>query len=177
MQVARSLFVLIFAAIAAATGIVAQAGDAPVLAVLEYRGGLLPKRADIRATTGPVQSPFAGMPRAVWVLREGDTLRQEYSPPTRFIRLFQQSGNSPQLLCNLVVRYTRTEKGWRPAYLLLQLPPSIWDGEKFVPRPGMGTREPVQLVNATEPTLDGYYHSLSFGLASGPTQIIAWEVQ
>lgn len=177
MQVARLLFALIFAAIAAATGFTARAGDAPVLAVLEYSGGLLPKRADILAKTGLVQSPFANMPRAVWVLREGDTLSQEHSPPARFIQFFQLSGNTPQLLCNLVVRYTRTEKGWRPAYLLLQLPPSIWDGEKFIPRPGMGTREPVQIVNATEPTVDGYHHGLSFGLTSGPTQITAWEVQ
>jgi hypothetical protein len=177
MQVARPLLVLMCAAIAAVTGFTAQADDAPVLAVLEYSGGLLPKRTDIRAKTGLVKSPFANMPRAVWVLREGETLSQEHSPATRFIQLFQLSGNTPQLLCNLVVRYTRSEKGWRPAYLLLQLPPNIWDGEKFIPRPGMGTREPVQIVNAAEPTTDGFYRSLSFGLASGPTRVTAWEVQ
>jgi hypothetical protein len=177
MKISRFLCVLMFVAVAATTGFTAQADDAPVLAVLEYSGGLLPKRADIRAKTGQVKSPFANMPRAVWVLREGDTLSQEHSPPARFIQLFQLSGNTPQLLCNFVVRYSRSEKGWRPAYLLLQLPPSIWDGEKFIPRPGMGTREPVQIVNAAEPTTDGFYHSLSFGLPSGPTQITAWEVQ
>jgi len=177
MQVARPLFVLFFAALAAATGFTAQADDAPVLAVLEYSGGLLPKRADIRAKTGLVKSPFANMPRAVWVLREGDTLSQEYSPAARFIQLFQMSGNTPQLLCNFVVRYTRSEKGWRPAYLLLQQPPVTWDGEKFVPRTGMSAREPVLIVNAAEPAADGFYHSLSFGLASGPTQVTAWEVQ
>lgn len=177
MQIARSLFVLIFAAIAASTGFVAQADDAPVLAVLEYSGGLLPKRADIRAKTGLVKSPFADMPRAVWVLREGDTLRQEHAPPARFIQLFQLSDNTPQLLCNIVVRYTRGPKGWRPAYLLLQQPPVTWDGEKFIPRTGMSTREPVQIVNPAEPTTDGSHHSLGFGLASGPVQITAWEVQ
>ncbi|HJW80708.1 MAG TPA: hypothetical protein VJ396_00565, partial [Acidiferrobacterales bacterium] len=149
----------------------------PVLAVLEYSGGLLPKRADIRANTGMVQSPFANMPRAVWTLREGDTIRQEFSPPARFIKFVHLSSNAPQLLCSLVVRYTRSEKGWRPAYLLLQQSPAIWDGEKFIPRPGMGTREPVQTVNPTEPTGDGFYHGLSFGLGSGPVQITAWEVQ
>jgi len=177
MQISRVLFVLTFAAIAAATGFTARADDAPVLAVLEYSGGLLPKRADIRARKGVVQSPFANMPRAVWVLREGDTLKQEYSPAARFIQLFQQSDNAPQLLCNIVVRYVRDQKGWRPAYLLLQQPPVMWDGEKFVPRTGLSTREPAQIVSATEPTADGFYHNLSFGLASGPAQITAWEVQ
>jgi hypothetical protein len=177
MHVARPLFVLVFAAIAAATGFTTRADDAPVLAVLEYSGGLLPKRADIRAKTGQVKSPFANMPRAVWVLREGETLSQEHSPPARFIQFFQLSGNTPQLLCNIVVRYERGQKGWRPTYLLLQQPPVTWDGEQFVPRTGMSAREPVQIVNAAEPTADGFYHSLSFGLASGPAQVIAWEVQ
>ena len=177
MQISRFLFVLMFAAMAASTGVTTRADDTPVLAVLEYSGGLLPKRADIRANTGMVQSPFANMPRAVWTLREGDTIRQEYSPPARFIKFVHLSSNAPQLLCSLVVRYTRSEKGWRPAYLLLQQSPAIWDGEKFIPRPGMGTREPVQVVNPTEPTGDGFYHGLSFGLGSGPVQITAWEVQ
>ena len=177
MQISRFLFVLMFAAMAASTGVTTRADDAPVLAVLEYSVGLLPKRADIRANTGMVQSPFANMPRAVWTLREGDTIRQEYSPPARFIKFVHLSSNAPQLLCSLVVRYTRSEKGWRPAYLLLQQSPAIWDGEKFIPRPGMGTREPVQVVNPTEPTGDGFYHGLSFGLGSGPVQITAWEVQ
>ena len=177
MQISRFLFVLMFAAMAASTGVTTRADDTPVLAVLEYSGGLLPKRADIRANTGMVQSPFANMPRAVWTLREGDTIRQEFSPPARFIKFVHLSSNAPQLLCSLVVRYTRSEKGWRPAYLLLQQSPAIWDGEKFIPRPGMGTREPVQVVNPTEPTGDGFYHGLSFGLGSGPVQITAWEVQ
>ena len=76
MQISRFLFVLMFAAMAASTGVTTRADDAPVLAVLEYSGGLLPKRADIRSNTGMVQSPFANMPRAVWTLREGDTIRQ-----------------------------------------------------------------------------------------------------
>ncbi len=166
-----------FAVIAASTGFMARADDAPVLAVLEYSGGILPKRADIRAKTGLVKSPFANMPRAVWVLREGDTLSQEYSPAARFIQFFQMSGNTPQLLCNIVVRYVRGQKGWRPAYLLLQQSPVTWDGEKFVPRTGMSAREPMQIVNTAGPTADGFYHSLSFGLASGPVQVTAWEVQ
>src|SRR4030067_334817 len=195
MQISRFLFVLMFAAMAASTGVTTRADDTPVsamaastgvttraddtpvLAVLEYSGGLLPKRADIRANTGMVQSPFANMPRAVWTLREGDTIRQEYSPPARFIKFVHLSSNAPQLLCSLVVRYTRSEKGWRPAYLLLQPSPAIWDGEEFIPRRGMGTREPVQTVNPTEPTGDGFYHGLSFGLGSGPVQITAWGAE
>ena len=177
MRITRYLFALTCVAMAASAGFAVQADDTPVLAVLEYSGGLLPKRVDILAKTGVVKSPFAGMPRTLWTLREGDTLRQDNTPPARFIKLVYLSGNTPQLLCNLVVRYTRGEKGWRPAYLLLQLPPTIWDGEKFIARPGMGTREPVQIVNPTEPAGDGFYHSLSFGLGSGPTQITTWEVQ
>ena len=174
MQIARSLIALIFTALASATGF---AADAPVLAVLEYSSGLLPKRADILAKKGMVKSPFAGMPRAVWTLREGDTLNQEFSPPARFIQFFQLSDNTPRLLCNIIVRYVRSPKGWRPAYLLQQQPPVTWDGDKFVPRPGMSAREPVQIVETAGPTTDGFYHSLRFGLSSGPTQVNAWEVQ
>lgn len=177
MRITRFLFALTCITLAATSGFAARADDAPVLAVLEYSGGLLPKRADIRAQLGAFKSPFAEMPRSVWTLREGDTLKQEQTPPARFIKLVYVSGNSPQLLCNIIVRYTPGANGWRPSYLVLQLSPTIWDGEKFIPRPGMGTREPVQIVNPTEPAGDGFYHSLSFGLGSGPTQITAWEVQ
>lgn len=177
MKLTHVLFAVILATFAVSNGSVAQADDAPVLAVLEYGDGLLAGRADIRARTGLVTAPFANVSRALWVLREGDTLRQKYPPPARFIQLFQLSGNAPQLLCNIVVRYTPGPSGWRPAYLILQQPPVMWDGEKFIPRTGMSTREPVLIVNPVEPTLDGSYHGLSFGLASGPTQIVAWEVQ
>jgi len=177
MRITRLFFVLTCVALAAASGFAVRADDASVLALLEYSGGLLPKRAEIRAQAGVVASPYAEKSRSVWTLREGDTLHQDQTPPSRFIKLVHLSGNSPQLLCNIVVRYTLGDKGWRPSYLLLQLPPTIWDGEKFIPRPGMGTREPVQIANPTEPAGDGFYHSLSFGLGSGPTQITAWEVQ
>lgn len=177
MRILRILLALTVTTLTASTGFAARAADAPLLAVLEYSGGLLPKRADIRAQAGTVKSPFADLPLAVWTLREGATFKQEYSPPDRFIKLFHLSGNAQQLLCNLIVHYTRTDKGWRPAYLLLQQSSVIWDGEQFVPRPGMGTREPVQIVSATESTADGYSRGLSFGLASGPVQITAWEVQ
>ena len=177
MKITRTFFVLTFTAMAAVAGFTAHADSTPVLAVLEYSGGLLPKRADIRAMKGLVRSPFAHMSRAIWVLREGDTLRQEFSPPARFIQLFRMSGNSPQLLCNIIVRYTRSQKGWRPAYLLQQQPPITWNGETFAPRTGMSAREPVQIIKPAGPAGDGFYHSLSFGLASGPTQVSAWEVQ
>jgi len=177
MHRTRFLLVLALAAMTAGTGGAARAVDPPALAVLEYSGGLFPKRVAIRSITGPVNSPFANMPRAVWLLREGDTLNQEYTPAARFIQLFQVSGNTQQLLCNIIVRYERGQQGWRPSYLLLQQPPVTWDGEKFIPRIGMSAREPVKIVNATDPATDGFYHSLSFGLASGPTQITAWEVQ
>ena len=177
MRILRILITLTFGAIVASTGLAVRAGDTPVLAVLEYSGGLLPKRAEILARPGVFKSPLAELPRAVWTLREGDILRQENSPPARFIRFVRLSDNSPVVLCNIVIRYSRVQKGWRPAYLLLQQSPVIFDGEKVVPRPGTGTREPVQIVATAEPTADGYFHSLSFGLASGPVQITAWEVQ
>jgi hypothetical protein len=177
MRILRMLLVLTCFAISATAGSVVHSDDAPVLALLEYSGGLLPKRAEIRAQTGVVTSPYTQISRSVWTLREGDTIRQDQTPASRFIRLVYLSGNTPLVLCNIVVRYTPSEKGWRPSYLLLQLSPSIWDGDKFVPRPGMGTREPVQIVNPIDPAGDGFYHSLSFGLGSGTTQITAWEVQ
>ena len=177
MPATQTLFALILAAMVASLSVMAQASEAPVLAVLEHRYNLLPARADIRARLGVVNSQIADKPRAVWNLREGATLNQEHSPAARFIKFVHLSANSPQILCSVVVRYTRSERGWRPAYLLLQLPTMVWDGEKFVPRPGTSTREPTQLINASEPAGDGYFHNLSFGLASGPVQITAWEVQ
>ena len=177
MRILRLFITLAFTAIAVSTGLSARADDAPVLAVLEYSGGLFPKRADIKAMRGVITSPLAGLSRAVWTLREGDTIEQVNSPPMRFIKLVHMPNNTPQQLCSIVVRYKRSVKGWRPTYLLLQQSPNIWDGEKFISRPGVSTRESVQIVNPIEPTGDGFYHGLSFGLGSGPVRITAWEVQ
>jgi len=178
MQTARSVFVLMFAVIATATGIVAQADDTPVLAVLEYRGGLLPKRADIRANPGVVKSPFAGMPRANWILREGDTLKQMNPPPERVIQFYQASGNDIQALCSFTVKYARGSNGWRPAFLLNSQPQMVWNGQKLVPRtPDKATQCTITVLKATPADAEGFYHSLAFGLASGPSQIDSWELQ
>jgi len=178
MQMARPLFVLIFTAIAAATGLVAHADNAPVLAILEYSGGLLPKRADIQATTGVVKSPFANKPRAVWILREGDTLKQVNPPPERLIRLYQLSGNDSQILCTIIVKYTRGRNGWRPAFLILSQPKDTWDGKELIP---LTTNETAQafvgLPKVPPANADGFHHTLAFGLASGPSRIDSWDVQ
>lgn len=178
MQISRSLFVLSFVALAASTGFVAQADDAPVLAVLEYSGGLLQKRADIRAQTGVVKSPFANKPRAVWILREGDTLKQENPPPERLIQFYQVSGNDTQLLCTITVKYARGRSGWRPAFLINSQPKVIWDGHKLIPLTTDETAQGfVDIPKAPHANADGFYHSLAFGLASGPSHIDSWDVQ
>ena len=178
MQTARAFFVLIFATIAAATGFVAQADDAPVLAVLEYSGGLLPKRAGIRAKTGVVKSPFANKSRTAWILREGDTLKQVNPPPERLIQLYQLSGNDPQILCTINVKYTRGRSGWRPAFLIISQPKVIWDGKKLIPFTTNETAQAfVDLPKAPPANADGFYHTLAFGLASGSSHIDSWEVQ
>lgn len=177
MRKTRILLVLSCLVLSASVGFTLRADEVPVLAVLEHNDDQTPNRAVIPFQLGVVKSPLAGWPHTVWTLREGDTLVQEYNPPSRFIKFVHLSGNAQQILCNVVVRYTPSAKGWRPSYLLLQLSPTIWDGEKAVPRPGMGTREPVQIVESAEPAGDGFYHALRFRLGSGPTQITAWEVQ
>jgi hypothetical protein len=178
MQIARSLFVLGFAAIAAATGFVACADDTPVLAVLEYSGGLLPKRTDIQAKMGVVKSPFANKPRAVWVLREGDTIKQVNPPPERLIQFYQVSGNDTQVLCTINVKYARGRNGWRPAFLISSQPNIVWDGQKLIQ---LTTEEKarafVDIPKAPPANADGFYHSLAFGLASGPSHIDSWDVQ
>ena len=178
MQAARSFFVLMFAVVAAATGIVAQADDAPVLAVLEYSGGLLPKRADIRAKPGLVKSPFAGLPRTAWILREGDTLKQVNPPPERLLQFYQAAGNDIRPLCTFTVKYARGQGGWRPAFFINSQPKVIWDGQKLVPRAAdKATQCIIQATKATPADADGFYHSLAFGLASGPSQVDSWDLQ
>lgn len=178
MQISRSLFALSFAALAASTGITAQADDAPVLAVLEYSGGLLPKRADIRAKPGVVKSPFANKPRAVWILREGDTLKQVNPPPEQLIQFYQVSGDDTQVLCTINVKYARGRSGWRPAFLISAQPNIIWDGKKLIPlTTDQKAQAFVDIPKAPPANADGFYHSLAFGLASGPSQIDSWDVQ
>lgn len=155
-----------------------DAEDAPVLAVLEYSGGLFPKRARIHSTKGTVKSPYLNLSQHSWTLREGDILKQEYAPRERVIQFFKAGGNTPQRVCSVVVRYARSDKGWRPTYLLLQQPPVMWNGEQLVPLPGAGgSRVPMQLINRHDPNTKGFYKTLSIGLASGAGRIDGWTVQ
>ncbi len=178
MQTARSFFGLMFVVVAATTGIVAQADDAPVLAVLEYSGGLLPKRAGIRAKTGMMKSPFAGMPRAAWILREGDTLKQLDPPPERIIQFYQASGNDIQPLCTFIVKYARGQSGWRPAFFINSPPKVAWDGKKLIPHTAAKATQCIIHTSKAIPADEaGFYHSLAFGLASGPSRIDSWDLR
>ena len=178
MQSLRFLLVLAGTALVAFTSLTVQADEVPVLAVLEYSGGLLPKRAEIRAAKGKAKSPYTNLPRAVWTLREGDTLKQEYAPRGRVIQFFRSAGSLPQPVCSVVVRYVRTDNGWRPTYLLEQPLAVMWQGDQRVPTPNAGgAREPMQIVNRSDPNTRGFYRTLSFGLASGVSRIDGWSVQ
>lgn len=177
MQSFRLLLLLAGLTLFTFTTLPVEAEDAPVLAVLEYSGGLLPKRAKILSTKGTVKSPYPNLSQNAWTLREGDILKQEHAPRERVIQFFKATGNTPQQVCAVVVRYTRSDKGWRPTYLLLQQPPVTWNGEQLVPLPGMGTRVPMQLINRHDPNTGGFYKTLSFGLASGSGRIDGWTIQ
>jgi len=178
MQSFRLLLLLAGLTMLTSTAGTVGAEDAPVLAVLEYSGGLLSKRAKILSTKGTVKSPYPNLSQKTWTLREGDILKQEHAPRERVIQFFKASGNTPQRVCSVVVRYARSDKGWRPTYLLLQQPPVIWNGEQLVPLPDAGgSREPMQLINRHDPNTGGFYKSLSFGFASGPGRIDGWTVQ
>lgn len=176
MQSLRLSLLLVLTLVTSTVGTV-EAKDAPVLAVLEYSGGLFPKRAEILSTKGTVKSPHRNLSQKTWTLREGDILKQEHAPRERVIQFFKASGNTAQRVCSVVVRYARSDKGWRPTYLLLQQPPVTWNGEQLVPLPDAGTRVPMQLLNRHDPNTGGFYKTLSFGLASGTGRIDGWTVQ
>lgn len=178
MPIVRTIFILIFAAMSAASGIAAHAEDSPVLAVLEYSGGLLSNRTDIRANTGMVKSPYVNKPRDVWILREGDTLKQANPPPERLIQLYQYSGRDPQILCTINVKYARSRSGWRPAYLIIPRTKEVWDGKRLISAPANETVQAfVNFPKVPPANADGFYHTLAFGLTSGASHIDGWEVQ
>jgi hypothetical protein len=166
------------APILGAAALPAPAAEPPVLAVLEYESGLLGSRAKIRDRPGAVESPYARKPRAVWVLREGDTLKQPNPPPERLIRFYQVVKNDVLTVCMIVVKYRRTSGGWRPGYHLLQRPLVTLEDGKLKP---LATEESarglLQLVDPGTPAGDGFYHTLGFRWAAGPLVIDAWEVQ
>jgi hypothetical protein len=161
-----------------AAALPAPAADAPVLALLEYESGLFGSREKIRDKPGAVKSPYARKPRAVWVLREGDTLKQPNPPPERLIRFYQVVKNDVLTVCTIIVKYSRTSKGWRPAYHLLQRPLVVIEDGKLKP---LSTEESVrgllQLVDPRQPAGDGFYHTIGFRWAAGPLVIDAWQVQ
>lgn len=153
----------------------AAAADPPVLAVLEYSSGLLAPTAKIRLQTGAVLSPLANRPNKVWTLRDGDTLRQVNPPPERVIQFYQLSGNDSSPVCRIIVKYRQTADGWRPAYMLNNPPPVMWDGHKLVPL-DTRTRVPVQVVSGSGADGGSFYTSLSIGSPTGAFPIDAWEV-
>lgn len=166
----RSLPVLLFLAgitLLTATDTTVAADDAPVLAVLEYRGGLLAKRANIRKAGGKVKSPYANLRQTVWTLRPGDTLRQEYRPRERTIQFLKLTGHAPQLLCSVLVRYVRSEKGWQPTYVLLQHPPMVCTEETQGSASKKADPTGLNTVGFTQ---------LSFGFSSRVGQIDGWMV-
>lgn len=176
MRLLRLSLLLAVSLVTSTVGTV-EAEDAPVLAVLEYSGGLFPKRAKILSAKGTVKSPYYNLSQNTWTLREGDILKQEHAPRERVIQFFKASGNAAQRVCSVVVRYARSDKGWRPTYLLLQQPPVTWNGEQLVPVPDAGARVPMQLINRHDPNTGGFYKTLSIGLASGAGRIDGWTVQ
>ena len=157
----------------------AQAEHSPVLAVLEYSGGLLPKRAEIHATRGTAKSPYPNGMKTVWVLREGTTLKQKDIPNEHVIHFLRSTENATEVVGSVVVRYVQTQKGWRPSYFLLQqLPPVVWNGERLVPLSNVSSsRETLYVINKNASNTGGFYQSLSFGFISGPSHIDGWTVE
>ena len=154
------------------------AADTPVLAVLEYQDGWFAKHAKIYATPGTAASPFAGKPQAQWTLRAGDILDQPNPPPESLLQFYQTSGSDAQILCTIMVKYTRDPKGWRPAFLLKSQPLVTWSGHKLVPlQTEEGARGHIQIVQTATPDADGFYSALVFNFSTGPAPIDAWEVE
>jgi hypothetical protein len=154
----------------------ARAAEPPVLAVLEYSSGLLAPNAKIRLQTGAMLSPLANRPNKVWTLRDGDTLRQAYPPAERVIQFYRLSGNDAVPVCRILVKFRQTANGWRPAYMLNNPPPVMWDGNKLVPL-DTGAALPVQMVGGSGADADGFYTSLSLGSPTGAFPIDGWAVQ
>jgi hypothetical protein len=179
---------IFFVAVAAATGIIlglawqpTVADDGPVLAVLQRDNGFLglfPSRAKIRVQPGVITSPFAGSARALWGLLPGDTLKQSSPPPERLLQFYQISGNSPQLLCTIIIKYEQVPGGWRPAFFIGSQPLMTWDGEKLIPiATEESARGQIQILQPAAPNANGFYAGFVFGFATGPSQIDAWAVQ
>lgn len=154
------------------------AAEAPVLARLEYSRALLAPTAKIRLASGTVTSPFANQPHAVWMLREGEPLKQSKRPPERLIQLYQIQQQEVRVVASLFVNYVAGSKGWRPAYALHVSPPAYWDGKRVVPLEGTALASlPIQVVATGEDAGGGFVHDLSFSSPIGAVTIDAWEVQ
>jgi len=148
------------------------------LAVLEYKSGLLGDRSVIYERVGGAPSPFRGKPKKVWTLREGDTVRQNTPPPERLIRFYETINNNSISICTIIVKYSRSGKGWRPSYQLLTHPLIAVENGKIKPvGTDEGVRGMVQLLRGNEPNHDGFFHTIQFGVAEGAITIDSWEVQ
>jgi len=154
----------------------AMAADAPVLAVLEYSSGWFGKRTDILTKPGASNSPLARLPKSVWTLHEGKTLKQANPPAERIIQFYRVAGKDPEIVCTIAVKYTRTDGGWRPAYQLVPPPTVHLDNGKLVPI-DTGLPGSIRVVNTSASLADGYVHTLSFGSITGPITIDLWEIQ
>lgn len=173
----RLRFLLVLtAALVAGPMFPAVAADAPVLAVLEHTSGWFGKKADILAKPGSSTSSLARLPKSVWTLREGSTLKQSNPPAERIIQFYRVTGKDPEIVCTIAVKYSRTASGWRPAYQLIPPPTVHLDNGKLVPI-DTGLPGSIRVVHTSASLADGYVHTLRFGSITGPITIDLWEVQ
>ena len=177
MQTARILLGL-FGALITASISAAPSTNAPVVAVLEYSGGIFAKRAPIRASHSTVKSPYPKLAQSTWTLRAGDTLQQEFAPRGRVIQFWRSAGTTPpQPVCSVVVRYVRDGQNWRPVYLLQQPAAGIWNGNQVVPPSAPPNKHDlVQLINRDDANSEGFYKTLKFGMTKGLGRIDTWTV-
>ncbi len=156
----------------------AHAEEPPVIAVLYYSKGLLAPRAKIRLQRGAIVSPLAGTAHARWMLLPGETLKRSAPPVERLIQFYNIKGNNVRVLCTVIVKYTRTRDGWRPAFAMVQRPVASDDEDPSSILEDEGkARSQVQVLAAAPADSDGLHANLVFAEGEGPVSIDAWEVQ
>lgn len=153
---------------------------APVVLVLAYIENDKAISQDIRGDAGSFPLKATQSPQYEWRLRPGDNIKSADRPADKLIELVYLSGDTPQTLCLVEVRYFLDGGRWKPAFRIDDTPLVVRDPDTGLWRPlGYVDGNPslLMFIGPKVPNPEGFFSELRFTLTTGPLAITSYRVR